>query len=138
MANAVRIVVTGLGAITPVGKDVSTTFKNMIEGRSGIERITLFDPANLETQIAGEVKNFSPRDHFGVKEARRLERFVQFAVIAAREAVADAHLEIGAQNQEKIAVIIGSGIGGAMTIADQSRLLETRGARRWPSPGRPL
>ena len=130
MSNAVRIVVTGLGAITPVGKDVTTTFQNMIEGRSGIARITLFDPSNLETQIAGEVKQFIPRDHFEVKEARRLERFVQFAVVAAREAVQDAHLDIGEHNKEKIAVVIGSGIGGAMSIADQSRILETRGARR--------
>ena len=130
MTNQVRVVVTGLGAITPAGKDVATTWQNMKEGHSGIARITSFDTSNLETQIAGEVKNYSPRDYFDVKDARRLERFVQFAVIAAREAIADAQLKIDESNSENIAVVIGSGVGGAMSAIEQSRILETRGARR--------
>ena len=128
--NETRIVVTGLGAITPVGNDVKTTWENLIAGRSGVARITTFDPANLATQIAAQVNGFDPKDHFDVKEARRLERFVQFATIAAREAIADAHLEINAQNCERIAVVIGSGIGGATSIVEQNKILETRGARR--------
>jgi 3-oxoacyl-[acyl-carrier-protein] synthase II len=130
MTDQVRVVVTGLGAITPVGKDVATTWQNLKEGRSGIARIASFDPSNLETQIAGEVKDYLPRDYFDVKDARRLERFVQFAVIAAREAIADAQLKIDESNSENIAVVIGSGVGGAMSAVEQSRILETRGARR--------
>lgn len=93
MANDTRVVVTGMGAVTPVGNDVATTWQNLIAGCSGVARITLFDPSNLATQIAAEVKGLDPKQHFDVKEARRLERFVQFAVVAAREAVADAHLD---------------------------------------------
>jgi 3-oxoacyl-[acyl-carrier-protein] synthase II len=128
--NGTRVVVTGLGALTPVGHDVKTTWENLIAGHSGIARITAFDPANLATQIAAEVKGFDPQNYFDVKEARRLERFVQFAMVAAREAIADAHLEINAQNCEKIAVVIGSGVGGLTSVVEQNKILETRGARR--------
>ncbi|MDE3092000.1 MAG: beta-ketoacyl-[acyl-carrier-protein] synthase II, partial [Chloroflexota bacterium] len=130
MANATRVVVTGVGALTPVGNDVTTTWENLKAGQSGIARITLFDASALTTQIAGEVKGFDPKQHFDVKDARRLERFVQFAVVAAREAIADAHLEINEQNNENIAVVIGSGVGGAMSVPEQAKILETRGARR--------
>ena len=130
MGNATRVVVTGVGALTPVGNDVTTSWENLKEGRSGIARITLFDASDLVTQIAGEVKGFDPKQHFDVKDARRLERFVQFAVVAAREAIADAHLEINEQNNENIAVVIGSGVGGALSVPEQAKILETRGARR--------
>lgn len=130
MTDKTRVVVTGMGALSPVGCDVTTTFDNLKAGHSGISRITQFDPSNLATQIAGEVKGFDARAHFDVKEARRLERFVQFAVVAAREAIADAHLEITPQDGEEMAVVIGSGIGGALSIPEQVRVLETRGPRR--------
>jgi 3-oxoacyl-[acyl-carrier-protein] synthase II len=100
------------------------------DGRSGISRVTLFDVSNLATQIAGDVKGYDPRENFDVKEARRLERFVQFAVVAAREAIADAHLEIDDRNSETIAVVIGSGVGGALSTPEQAKILETRGPRR--------
>ncbi len=130
MENHTPAVVTGIGAVTPVGNDVTTSWQNLKAGCSGIARITRFDPSNLATQIAGEVKGFDPRNHFEVKEARRLERFVQFAVVAARQAIADAHLEINARNNENIAIVIGSGVGGAMTVTEQVKILETRGPRR--------
>jgi 3-oxoacyl-[acyl-carrier-protein] synthase II len=130
MANDKHVVVTGMGALTPVGNDVTTSWENLKAGHSGIAHITLFDPSNLATQIAGEVKGFDPKQHFDVKEARRLERFVQLAVVAAREAIADAHLEINEQNNENIAVVIGSGVGGALGVPEQAKILETRGARR--------
>ena len=130
MGNAMHIVVTGLGALTPVGNDVTTSWENLKAGHSGIGRISLFDPSNLATQIAGEVKGFDPKQHFDVKEARRLERFVQFTVVAAREAIADAGLKIDEQNNENIAVVVGSGVGGAMAAPEQAKILETRGARR--------
>lgn len=130
MLNGTRVVVTGMGALTPVGNDVTTSWQNLKAGNSGITRITHFDPAPLATQIAGEVKDFEPRDHFDVKDARRLERFTQFAVVAAREAIADAQLKIDAQNNERIAVVIGSGVGGSMMLIDQVKILETKGPRR--------
>ncbi len=130
MANETRVVVTGVGALTPVGSDVTTTWENLKGGHSGIDRITLFDASHLVTQIAGEVKGFDPKQHFDAKDARRLERFAQFAVVAAREAIADARLEITEQNNENIAVVIGSGVGGALSAPEQAKILETRGARR--------
>jgi 3-oxoacyl-[acyl-carrier-protein] synthase II len=130
MADSPRVVVTGMGALSPVGSNLATTWESMVAGRSGIARISLFDPSDLATQFAGEVKGFDPRAHFDVKEARRLERFVQFAVVAAREAIADAHLDIDESNSENIAVIIGSGVGGAVSVADQVKILETKGPRR--------
>lgn len=130
MGNETRVVVTGMGALTPVGNDVTTTWENLKAGHSGVGRITLFDASNLTTQIASEVKGFDPKQHFDVKDARRLERFVQLAVVAAREAIADAHLDINEQNNENIAVVIGSGVGGALSVPDQAKILETRGPRR--------
>lgn len=130
MNDVRRVVVTGLGAITPAGNNVATLWQNLIAGLSAIARITLFDASNLATQIAGEVKKFDPRQYFDVKEARRLERFVQFAVVAAREAIADAHLEITERNNENIAIVIGSGVGGAMSVAEHAKILETKGPRR--------
>lgn len=130
MEQASRVVVTGLGTICPAGNNVATAFDNLKAGNSGITRISQFDPSNLATQIAGEVKGFDPKAHFDTKEARRLERFVQFAVVAAREAVADAHLEIDERNCDNIAVVIGSGVGGALSAAEQVKVLETRGPRR--------
>lgn len=130
MNDVRRVVVTGLGAITPAGNNVATLWQNLIAGLSAIARITLFDASNFATQIAGEVKKFDPRQYFDVKEARRLERFVQFAVVAAREAIADAHLDITERNNENIAVVIGSGVGGAMSVAEHAKVLETKGPRR--------
>ncbi len=130
MGTSPRVVVTGMGAVTPIGSNVATSWENMLAGRSGVARISSFDPSELATQFAAEVKDFDPRAHFDVKEARRLERFVQFAVVAAREAIADAHLAIDGRNCDRIAVVVGSGVGGAVSIADQVKVLETKGPRR--------
>lgn len=125
-----HVVVTGIGAISPIGNTVVTMWERVKAGLTGISRITSFDPSGLITQFAGEVKNFDPREHFDLKQARRLERFVQFSVVAAREAIADAGLKIEQNLSHKIAVIIGSGIGGALTLIEQAKILETKGARR--------
>ncbi len=130
MANATQVVVTGMGAVSPVGNTLAESWEKLKAGCSGVARISQFDPSNLATQIAAEVKGFDPKNHFDVKEARRLERFVHFAVVAAREAVADAHLTIDDGNSENIAVVIGSGVGGAISVAEQVKTLETRGPRR--------
>ncbi len=130
MGNATQVVVTGMGAVSPVGNTLAESWEKLKAGCSGVARISQFDPSNLATQIAAEVKGFDPKNHFDVKEARRLERFVHFAVVAAREAVADAHLTIDDGNSENIAVVIGSGVGGAISVAEQVKTLETRGPRR--------
>ncbi len=124
-----RVVITGMGAVTPVGNDVPTLWRNVVDGKSGVGRITLFDASDLETQIAAEVKEFDPVALFGPKAARIMDRYTQFAVAAAREAVADAGLTFSGDN-ERVAVIVGTGIGGMATLAQQLHALDERGPRR--------
>jgi len=128
--NPPRVVVTGIGAISPIGNTVAAMWEKLKMGSSGIARITAFDPSALVTQFAGEVKNFDPRQYFDGKDARRLERFVHFAVVAAREAISDAGLKIEEQLSEKVSVIIGSAIGGVTSVIEQAKILETKGVRR--------
>lgn len=130
MKERVRVVVTGLGAVTPLGNDVPTSWKALTEGHSGVGPITHFDASALATQIAAEVKAFEPKEHFGHKEARRLDRFVQFAVVSVEEAIADAGLIINESNSEQIGVVIGTGIGGIGTMVSQVKVLEKHGPRR--------
>lgn len=125
-----RVVVTGMGAITPVGLSVPAFWESLIAGRSGVGRITRFDPANFEVQIGAEVKDFEPTNYIDRKEARRMDRFTQFAVAAAREAVADSGLALENEDPERIGVIIGSGIGGMETFTDQFHVLVEKGPRR--------
>jgi 3-oxoacyl-[acyl-carrier-protein] synthase II len=125
-----RVVVTGVGMITPLGNDARSSWQAMLAGRSGIGRITAFDPSPYETQIAGEVKGFDPGNFMERKEARRLDRFAQFAVVAAQEALADSGLNIQNGLTEEVGVVIGSGIGGLSTLLEQTRLLESRGPGR--------
>ena len=125
-----RIVITGLGAVTPVGHTVDETWSNLIEGQSGIGPITLFDASEIEARIAGEVKNFQPEELLSAREAKRLDRFCQFALIATREALADSGLEITEENSENVGVLVGSGIGGITTLSEQIEVLRTKGARR--------
>jgi len=124
------VVVTGLGALTLVGNDVPTTWRVLVEGRSGIKRITRFDPSPFGTQIAGEVKGFDPQEHFDRKEARRLDRFVQFAVVATRQALEDARLTINADNAERVGVVIGTAVGGIETLLTEFEKFQARGPRR--------
>lgn len=127
---AERVVVTGLGAITPLGLDVPTTWDGLVEGRSGIGTITAFDAGEMESQIAGEVKGFDPDALLSAREARRLDRFCQFALISARQAIADANLTIDESNSEEIGILMGSGIGGIITLSEQLEVLRTKGPRR--------
>src|SRR5258705_13781293 len=108
-----RVVVTGLGMITPLGGSVAKTWEGIRAGRSGIGPITRFDTTGLETTIGGEVRDFDPLEYMGRKEARRADRFVQFAVATASQALADAKLEITKDLAPRVGVAFGSGIGGA-------------------------
>ncbi len=130
MSETKRVVITGLGLISPVGNNVRTAWDNVKNGRSGVAPISFFDASNLETKIAGEVKNFDPKAHLDPKEARRMERFSQLAIVAAREAVQDANLEINDDNSERTAVLIGSAGGAVLAVSDNVKIYETKGPRR--------
>ncbi len=125
-----RVVVTGFGAVTPVGLDVETSWRAVVEGRSGIGPVTLVPVDHLPARIAGEVKGFDPTTVMEPKEARRADRFSHFAVAAAREAVAHAGLVIDDSNHNDIGVIIGSGAGGIQTYTDNQHAMDQRGAGR--------
>ena len=113
-----RVVVTGLGMVTPLGSSVAKTWEGLTAGRSGIGPISRFDPKDLETRIAGEVLDFDPLDYLDRKEVKRADRFAQFAVATAAQALADAKLEITADLAPRVGVIVGSGIGGIETLVE--------------------
>jgi 3-oxoacyl-[acyl-carrier-protein] synthase II len=125
-----RVVITGMGAITPVGNDVAQTWESLKAGQSGIARITLFDPSDLATQFAGEVKNFNPAERFGHKEARRMDRVTQFAMEACSQAVTSSGLLENGIDRDRVGVVIGSGVGGVGTLLEQYDVLKSRGPRR--------
>ena len=113
-----RVVITGLGAVSPLGIGVQTSWSNLIAGKSGISRITKFDPSNFASQIAGEVKDFDVTQFLSAKDARRMDTFIQYGMAAAIEAVKDSGIEATEENAERIGVSIGSGIGGLQLIED--------------------
>ncbi|HEX2171976.1 MAG TPA: beta-ketoacyl-ACP synthase II [Dehalococcoidia bacterium] len=125
-----RVVVTGYGALSPLGLDAESTWQALKAGENGVAPITLFDAADQEARFAAEVKGFEPTQYLDRKEARRMDRFVQFGVVAAGEALRHAGLEITPSNAEDIGVIVGSGIGGITTLAEQVRVLNERGPKR--------
>ena len=125
-----RVVVTGMGAITPVGNDVPALWTALVHGCSGIDTVGRFDVSDLDVKIAGEIKNFDPNDHLDRKEARRMDRFLQLGMVAAKEAVRDANLTITPETAERVGVLVGSGIGGISTIVDAAITLHTRGPDR--------
>ena len=125
-----RVVITGMGAITPIGNNVEDFWKGIEEGKCGIDEITLFDTTEYKVKLAAEVKNYNPEDYFERKEAKRMDRFSQFAVIAAREAWKDSKLEKDKQDMEKVGVILGSGIGGLGTIEKDNAVLQEKGPDR--------
>jgi 3-oxoacyl-[acyl-carrier-protein] synthase II len=125
-----RAVVTGLGAITPIGNDVPTFWSSLTDGVSGVAEISLFDASDLEVRIAAEVKGFEPRDWIDFKQARRMSRFAQLAVAAARQAIDSSALEIGDHNRDDIAVVINTGGGGLQEVAVGEVTLTTRGPDR--------
>src|SRR5207302_6429370 len=125
-----RVVVTGLGAISPIGLSVDAYWGNLLNGVSGVERITSFDPEGLPVQIAAEVKDFDPGEYMDRKAARRMERFAQFSIAATGQALADAGLTIDASNAWDTGAIIATGGGGIRAVAEETETLVTRGWER--------
>src|SRR5690606_3454417 len=126
-----RVVITGMGVITSLGENVQEMWDNVCAGRSGIRRVTRWDPTDYPTQIGGECATFDPKNH-GIdgREAKRLDRFAQFAVAASRQAVADSGVNLEAVDRDRAGVLIGSGIGGIETLEEQSQILFTKGPMR--------
>lgn len=125
-----KVVVTGMGAVTPLGIGVKKYWENLVAGRSGVRRITLFDPAELESQVAGEVPDFDPLEYMEKSEARRNDRFTQFIYVAGDEAIGHSGLDLEKLDRDRTGVIIGSGIGGLQTLVDQHNVFLERGPRR--------
>jgi len=125
-----RVVITGMGVICPLGLNATDTWAALAAGRSGVDRITLFDTEGFETKIAGEVKGFKATDYMNPKDARRNDRFSQMAVAASLEATEQADLKIDDSNKDEIGIVIGSGIGGLTTLFEQTKVLLEKGADR--------
>ena len=125
-----RVVITGLGVVSPIGIGLKEVTSALMEGRSGANKITKFDTTNFTTQFACEVKNFLPENYFDKKKARRMDMFVQFGVAAAKMAVEDSKLDLTKENLDRIGVVIGSGIGGLSTIESEVKTLLEKGPRR--------
>jgi len=125
-----RVVVTGLGAVTPIGNDVSSYWEGLSTGRNGVAGITLFDPSRHACRFAAEVKNFNPAGFLEPKESKRWDRFCQFGVVAAKQAVAHAGLTIDESNQQRVGTAIGSGVGGLLMMETQAQVMSERGPDR--------
>ncbi len=130
MNQNIRVVVTGLGAITPVGNDVQSFWEGICEGKSGVGKITLFDSTKFDCHIAAEVKGFNPENFMEKKEARRFDRFIQFALAASQMAVDDAKLNMTQEDAHRVGVLLGSGIGGIKYFEDQCKVLFEKGPSR--------
>lgn len=125
-----RVVITGLGTINPIGNDVEDTWNGIKNCKCGIDEITLFDNSNLKTKLAAEVKSYDVSNYLDTKQAKRLDRSSQFAIIAAREAIKDSGINEENTNLENVGIFIGSGIGGLITIENQSQIKFEKGANR--------
>ncbi|KMO07467.1 MULTISPECIES: beta-ketoacyl-ACP synthase II [Bacillus] len=125
-----RVVITGMGVISPLGNDVHTFWKHLTEGKSGISLIDSFDVSGSKTKIAGTVRDFDAEERWGRKEARRLDRFSQFALAAAEQALESSGIQLDQIDRERLGVYVGSGIGGITTLIDNVHTLNERGARK--------
>jgi len=125
-----RVVITGMGALSPVGNDIATIWNNLEAGVSGIGKITSFDTTNFPIDINGSIKDFNPEPHLNSKEVRILDPFIQYGVVAAAHAIADSGIEVTDENRHRIGTIIGAGIGGLGSIEEYHHILETKGPRR--------
>ncbi|MCC9076029.1 beta-ketoacyl-ACP synthase II [Litorilinea aerophila] len=125
-----RVVITGMGAITPLGLSLAETWRELLAGHSGIDHISRFDTSDLRTTFAGEVRNFDPANYMDRKEARRLDPYIQYALAATKEAVADAGIDFSVEDPSRVGVIVGTGIGGLQSTLENYDIAQTRGLRR--------
>jgi 3-oxoacyl-[acyl-carrier-protein] synthase II len=125
-----RVVITGLGAITPIGKNLVDYWDALLQGKSGVGAVTLFDASEHACQIAAEVKDFDPHEYLDKKDAKRMDRFAQFGVCASIQAIADAKFEINELNADQVGVLIGTGVGGLRVMETQNENLITKGPRK--------
>ena len=125
-----RVVITGLGAVTPIGNNTKDFWEGIKEGKCGIDEITRFDTTNFKVKLAAELKDFNAEDYFDRREAKRLDRFSQYAIVASREAWKDSGLDKETENMERVGVIIGSGIGGIGTTEEEHEKYMTKGPDR--------
>ena len=125
-----RVVVTGLGALTPIGNNIAEYWEGLISGRNGIEPVTLFDASQHASRIAGEVKGFDPNAFLDRKESKRMDRFTQFAVIASVQALSDSQLIINELNADQVGIIIGTGVGGLRVMEEQQEIYLSKGPSR--------
>ena len=125
-----RVVVTGLGAITPIGNSIDSFWNAVKEGKNGIDKITFFDTTDFKVKVAAEVKDFKAEDYLGKKDAKRLDRYTQLALVASKECMKDSNIDLDKVDRERFGVIFGSGIGGLITIENQIRTLVEKGPNR--------
>ncbi|ADL69001.1 beta-ketoacyl-[acyl-carrier-protein] synthase II [Thermoanaerobacterium thermosaccharolyticum] len=125
-----RVVITGIGAITPIGNSIDELWDSLINGRSGIDKVTRFDVSSYPTKLAAEVKDFEPTEYIDKKEAKRMDRFTQFALASAKMALIDSGLDLEKEDLDRIGVIYGSGIGGIETLENQQNILKEKGPGR--------
>jgi 3-oxoacyl-[acyl-carrier-protein] synthase II len=125
-----RVVITGMGIISPLGIGKEKYWESLVEGKNGISTITRFDVSEYQTKIAGEVNDFNPMDYMDRKEAKRMDRFTQFAVAAGILAIEDAGINLKKENKDNIGVVFGTGIGGTETFEEQHKILQKRGPNR--------
>lgn len=130
MKSNTRVVITGIGLVSPAGQGTEKTWSSLVNGTSGIGPISLFDPTEHPVRIAGEVSDFDPSAHISPKELKRMDRFIKFALVAALEAVSDADLEVPVIRPERVGVLVGVGLGGLQTIETALEVLRTKGAKR--------
>ena len=125
-----RVVITGLGALTPIGNSAKDFWEGIKEGKCGIDKITKFDTTTFKVKLAAELKDYDPENYFDKREAKRLDKFSQYAIVAAREAWQDSGLDKETENMERVGIIIGSGIGGIETIEIENRKCVEKGPDR--------
>jgi len=130
MTDSNRVFISGIGMISPLGLDAQSTWHELIQGHSGVDRITAFDTDGFDTRFAAQVKGFDPEQYLDRKLVRRMDRFAQFAAVAAKEACNHAGIQIDQEDPYRTGVIIGSGIGGIITLSEQYEVLKERGPKR--------
>ncbi len=133
MHKTKRVVITGLGVVSPIGENIETFWKNILEGRSGVKRLSCFDPTYFNCKIGAEVKNFNPTQYLTPKEMKRMDRFVQFAVVSAKTALIDSKMDMSKEDPTRFGVMIGSGIGGLHSIEGEHRQFLALGPEKGPS-----